>query len=316
MIALVGHTGFVGSNIYDAAGGQIDAAYNSKNIGEAFGTCPDLLIYAGLRAEKYLAENDPQKDMGLIVQAQENIAKINPRKLVLISTVDVFCKPKGVDENSVVETDSRHAYGCHRYQLEKWVREKYTDAAIVRLPALFGKNIKKNLIYDCINIVPYMLKAEKLEELAEKDRAIRKYYKDQGNGFYKVDLQESDREALKERFLQLGFSAVHFTDSRSVFQFYNLARLWEDIQIVLDAGITLWHPATEPVSAGEIYRYLTGEVFTNKLRGMPAAYDYRTVYAGLFGRNGQYIMDKQEILKEIGWFVKSQNESKKQGDIG
>ena len=59
--ALVGYTGFVGSNIY-AAGGY-DGAYNSKNIEEAFGTKPDLLIYSGLRAEKYLANNDPERDL-------------------------------------------------------------------------------------------------------------------------------------------------------------------------------------------------------------------------------------------------------------
>ena len=47
--ALVGYTGFVGSNIY--AAGSFDGAYNSKNIEEAYGTNPDLLIYAGLRAE-------------------------------------------------------------------------------------------------------------------------------------------------------------------------------------------------------------------------------------------------------------------------
>ena len=57
MVALVGYTGFVGSNIYAAAGDQIDAVYNSKNIENAFGTNPDVLIYAGLRAEKYLANN-------------------------------------------------------------------------------------------------------------------------------------------------------------------------------------------------------------------------------------------------------------------
>ena len=32
MIALVGYTGFVGSNIYASANGGIDAVYNSKNI--------------------------------------------------------------------------------------------------------------------------------------------------------------------------------------------------------------------------------------------------------------------------------------------
>ena len=111
--ALVGYTGFVGSNIY--ASGEIDAAYNSKNIEEAYGTAPDLLIYAGLRAEKYLANNAPDKDMELILQAEENITKINPKRLVLISTIDVFKVPKDVDENSAIDTENLHLYGYNRY---------------------------------------------------------------------------------------------------------------------------------------------------------------------------------------------------------
>ena len=34
MVALVGYTGFVGSNIYASAGNKIDSVYNSKNIKE------------------------------------------------------------------------------------------------------------------------------------------------------------------------------------------------------------------------------------------------------------------------------------------
>ena len=90
MKALVGYTGFVGSNICEAAGNDIDALYNSRNIAEAYGTNPDLLIYAGLRAEKYLANNAPEKDLELIFQAERNIEKIDPKKLVLISTIDIF----------------------------------------------------------------------------------------------------------------------------------------------------------------------------------------------------------------------------------
>ena len=55
MKAIVGYTGFVGSNL--TASGDFDAKYNSGNIREAFGTKPDLLVYSGLRAEKYLANN-------------------------------------------------------------------------------------------------------------------------------------------------------------------------------------------------------------------------------------------------------------------
>ena len=109
MKALVGYTGFVGSNLYTS--GDFDAVYNSKNIQDAYGTCPDLLVYAGLRAEKYLANNAPEKDMEQIIEAEHNIEKIKPKRLVLISTIDVFKVPKNVDEKSVIDTENLHPYG-------------------------------------------------------------------------------------------------------------------------------------------------------------------------------------------------------------
>lgn len=305
MKALVGYTGFVGSNIYMA--GDFEAVYNSKNIEQAYGTNPDLLIYAGLRAEKYLANSAPEKDMELICQAERNIAKINPQKLVLISTIDVFQTPKGVDEHSVIDTEGLHPYGLNRYRLEERVREKYPSALIIRLPGLFGKNIKKNFIYDYINFIPFMLKAEKFAELSAADADLKKYYTMQDNGFYRVNVSDADRELLKDKFRRLGFSALHFTDSRSVYQFYNLAHLWNDIQTALEAGLTLWHPAVEPVSAGEVYEYLTGEPFVNELAGTPAEYDYRTAYAELFGGSGGYISNKGRVLKEIKSFIEKES---------
>ena len=303
MTALVGYTGFVGSNIY--AAGDFDAVYNSKNIEKAYGTEPDLLIYAGLRAEKYLANNAPEKDMELIYQAEKNIMRIDPKKLVLISTIDVFKAPRNVDENSVIDTENLHPYGYNRYQLEIWVRENYPDSLIIRLPGLFGQNIKKNFIYDYINVIPFMLKEEKFRELVEKDSELAEYYELQENGFYRVNVPENKKEELKAKFKALGFSALNFTDSRSVYQFYNLGRLWSDIQIALDKGIKLWHPATEPVSAGEVFKHLTGTDFVNELKGTPANYDYRTIYAKEFGGTDKYICDKKQVLDEIKGFIQN-----------
>lgn len=303
MTSLVGCTGFVGSNICSEAGSHIQKAYHSKNITEAYGTAPDLLIYAGLRAEKYLANIAPEKDMELIIQAEENIAKIRPKRLVLISTIDVFQVPNGVDEKSKVLTEGLHAYGFHRYELELWARDNYPDALIIRLPGLFGQNIKKNFIYDIIHVIPAMLKQEKFAGLISRDPELEKYYELQDNGFYKAHVADKDKEHLKARFRKLGFSALQFTDSRSVYQFYNLAHLWGDIQIALNSGITLWHPATEPIAAGELYEYLTGEKFVNRLSGIPADYNYRTIYSSLWdGRNG-YIADKEKVLSDIAAFV-------------
>ena len=64
MNSLVGYTGFVGSNLYET--GDFNKVYNSKSIKEAYETAPDLLVYAGLRAEKYLANYEPEKDMARI----------------------------------------------------------------------------------------------------------------------------------------------------------------------------------------------------------------------------------------------------------
>lgn len=303
MISLVGYTGFVGSNIYESGFSKIDSVYNSKNITEAYGTRPDILIYAGLRAEKYLANNDPQKDMELIIQAEENIKQINPRKLVLISTIDVFKNPINVDENSLIDTEGLHAYGYNRYQLECWVRDNYPDALIIRLPGLFGKNIKKNFIYDLINLIPFMLKADKYDELVKKEPAIQNYYKLQDNGFYKVEVDDAERGFLKDLFRKLGFSALNFTDSRSKYQFYNLSRLWNDIQTALNAGIKLWHPATEPVSSAEIYEFIFGKKFVNELGASPANYDYKTIYDTLYGGQNYYICDKRNVLNDIKKFV-------------
>ena len=91
MDIIVGYTGFVGSNI--AAEHKFDYSFNSKNIGDAFGTNPDLCVYSGVRAEKFLANNDPDGDMAVINNAIENIKKINPKRIVLISTIDVYKNP-------------------------------------------------------------------------------------------------------------------------------------------------------------------------------------------------------------------------------
>lgn len=305
MDALVGYTGFVGSNLY--AIGRFDAVYNSGNIEEAYGTGPDLLVYAGVRAEKYLANSAPEKDWNRIVQAEENIAKIGPKKLVLISTIDIFKTPKDVDETTPVETEGLLPYGYNRYRLELWARKNFPEALIVRLPGLFGANIKKNFIYDYLHVIPSALTESKMEELSVLDENLKDYYHKQDNGFYGLnDILAGEREALKEKFTRIGFSALHFTDSRSRYQFYNLNRLWNDLQTALEHGVRLWHPATEPVSAGELYRYLTGKEFVNELTSVPADYDYRTVHAELFGGGNGYICDKCTVLEEVKRFVEKQ----------
>lgn len=304
MKAIVGYTGFVGQNIDAKA--NFDLRFNSRNITEAYATKPDLLVYAGMSAEKYLANHEPEKDYAKVQEALENIRRIEPKKLVLISSADVYANPIEVDENAPIIADKIDPYGRNRYLLEQEVQRYCPDVLIVRLPALYGVGIKKNFIYDFIKRIPFMLTYAKYSELTAQDDFIVPFYVDQGNGFYKCHYEsESERVALKNYFVKIGFSALQFTDSRSKFQFYPLNHLWNDIQVAMEKGLQLVNITTEPISAAEVYHFVTGKTFVNELNKVPANYDIHSIYTPLFGGHGHYMLDKEYVLEDMKQFILS-----------
>lgn len=303
MKALVGFTGFVGSNIANKC--DFDCVYNSKNIDEAYDTYPDLLVYAGLRAEKFIANNNPEKDMHSIKQAIENIKRINPKLIVLISTIDVYDSPNGKNEDDIIDIEHQEPYGANRYKLEQWVADNFSNYLIVRLPGLFGINLKKNFIYDYIHYIPSLLNETKYNELSSASSIIKENYCLQDNGFYKCNCNESDKSLLKDEFKKIGFSALNFTDSRGKFQFYNLANLWKDIELALKNNIKILNIATEPITIGELHKYLSGNTFINELNKNIPNYNFKSKYDKLYGGKDGYLYLKDQILLDIKEFVDS-----------
>ena len=302
MKALVGYTGFVGSNIIKSH--HFDALYNSKNIAEAFGTKPDLLVYSGIPAEMFLANRNPSADLAVIENAADNIRKIAPKQIVLISSIAVVSNPVGVDEDCVIDTNSLSSYGLHRYKLEQMVREIVQDCHIARLPTLFGKGIKKNFIYDMIHFFPTLLNKAKYEQFSGAEPIVASSYTVQDNGFYKLT---GTSEALRAAFKRLNFSALNFTDSRSIFQFYNLVYLWNHIQIMIEHNIPLLHVAVEPLSATSVYAAILGGDFKNEVSEKPFSYDFRTKYASLFNGCNGYIFNHEKVLFDLKTFVKAES---------
>jgi len=299
---LVGFTGFVGSNLNSQHG--FERTYNSLNITEAFGTNPELCVYSGVRAEKFLANTNPEADLAVIKNAIENIKRINPKRLVLISTIDVFKNPHDIDENSPVEEKELHPYGYNRSLLEKWCLENSANCHVIRLPGLFGANIKKNFIYDMIHILPSALNEAKYNTFAEKESIIGFCYEKQDSGFYvQRDITKQERASLLEAFRRLEFTALNFTDSRAVFQFYNLSYLWEHIEFAINNKIKLLHLAVEPIKTSELYKAVKGEEFHNETTTTPPRYDFRTIYASKLGGKAGYIFEKNQVIGEIKEFV-------------
>ncbi len=301
--ALVGYTGFVGGNL--AAQHSFDELYDVTNITDGFDKPHSLVVYAGVPAEKFLANTDPAADLAVIEAAKENLRRLQPEKVILISTVDVYKVPDGADEESDMQRDSLHPYGADRLLLEDWVRETYPGSLVVRLPALFGKGLKKNFVFDLCRITPSMLKPEKYEELCAKSPLVGPAYKAAGNGFYKLQpLPAEAAAALKEFFAGNDFNALSFTDSRAVYQFYCLDHLWADISRAAAAGLTLVNITSQPMVAADVFRALMGREFCNHIAANPVRYDLRTRHCDVMGGADGYIYTAGQVLPELKRFVK------------
>lgn len=148
--AIVGHTGFVGSNLCKQT--VFDSFFNSSNIQDIKGKAFDTLVFSGAPANKWIANKAPEHDWQNLQQMMVLLKTVQAKQLVLISTVDVI-PPAHTPQDETVDCTlgSNHAYGTHRLALEQFMRAQFPQTLVVRLPGLFGPGLKKNVIYDLIH---------------------------------------------------------------------------------------------------------------------------------------------------------------------
>ncbi len=146
--ALIGYTGLVGGNLLPQH--QFEHLYNSKNIEEIQNKDFDLAVCAGAPSLKWLANKEPDRDLANIERLIINLKKIKAQKFILISTIDVYASVDGVDEDTVITPECLSPYGKHRQTLEEFAVNNF-DTLIVRLPAVFGRGLKKNALYDLMH---------------------------------------------------------------------------------------------------------------------------------------------------------------------
>lgn len=158
--AIVGYTGFVGSNLL--ARYKFDHYFNSKNFADAKNMEFDELYFCGTPAVKWYANKYPDIDLENIQKITDILAKIKTKKIILISTIDVYDNPQSqqtedyVDKFLPIDVSREHKtiknpYGQHRLALEDFIKRTFTNYLIIRLPALIGRGLKKNIIYDLLN---------------------------------------------------------------------------------------------------------------------------------------------------------------------
>ena len=147
--ALIGHTGFVGSNLLRQH--SFDHTFNSKNFADLENKHFGLVVCAGISAAKWLANKEPENDKLQIEKLKNVLKTVSADYFILISTIDVYNPPLHVAEDDTPVMEGHHAYGSHRYEFERFVTSHFKNSLILRLPALFGPGLKKNAIFDLLN---------------------------------------------------------------------------------------------------------------------------------------------------------------------
>lgn len=147
--ALIGYSGYVGGTLLGQR--RFEALYRSTNIGAIDGRQFATVVCAGAPAQKWVANREPEADRRKIEALMAHLHAIRCETFVLISTVDVFSDPVGIDEDTPVIEEGLHPYGLHRRLLEKFVESRFSSRLIVRLPGLVGPGLRKNAIFDLLH---------------------------------------------------------------------------------------------------------------------------------------------------------------------
>lgn len=305
--ALIGHTGFVGSNLMLQT--TFTDLYNSKNIEEIRGREYDVVVCAGTPAAMWLANNHPEQDLANLQALADILKTVRAKHFVLISTIAVYQQPvAGFDESSLC-FESQLAYGRHRRHLEVELASHFSHCHILRLPALFGANLKKNFIYDLMNQEPAFMPATKWAQITsqltpEQLAVLTTYYKlneqTQMHAFDKERaIADGARPAVLEVLKSVPFTSLAFTHAESLYQFYDLANLWHDINLAIASDISVLNICSVPVTPRQIAAEFFNMEFNNQTAAPPFDYDMHTQFAHLWGENTPYQYSQQQVFAQL-----------------
>ena len=158
--ALIGYTGFIGSNLRKLY--KPNYNYNSKNISKIKNKTFDVLFCAGTSSKRWVANKNPKEDLNNIKKLTKSLESFKTKKFILISSIEIYGLKNNKNENNKVNIKYNSSYGKNRLYLENFIKKKFKDYLIVRLPIVYGKNFCKNVIYD-------LLYKNEVEKLNAKD---------------------------------------------------------------------------------------------------------------------------------------------------
>jgi len=245
---LIGYTGFIGQKLLSQK--KFSFLYNSKNIHKIKNKKFNNVFCAGAPGIKWLANKFPKKDLNSINNLKKNIGKMKCKKFILISTVDVYSNPIDKSEENVPRPSAKNSYGKNRLDLEKYVVKNFDNFLIVRLTALVGKGLKKNILHD-----------------------------------------------IKNKF------QLDKINKRSVYQYYPVDNLLNDIRKLSKEKNKVIHLNSEPVEVNEILENNSLILPDKRNKKKRELYDLKSIYSKKYIKIVNYFYNKKKILSVIKKYI-------------
>ena len=310
--ALIGATGFVGQNL--RRDHDFTELYDSRIIAESAGKSFDVVVCAAAPGSMVAANRAPERDAATIDQIINHLSNLSAKRVILVSTIATLKNFGHGQDEGTDAFEAETAYGRNRRRLEAFCEAHFDDHLVLRLPALFGHGLRKNMLFDLMNPVPSMLTDDKRDQISGAlagdvwEALDALYRRDDATSMWHLDRTTLDTSPMRARIGTAieasGFEALRFTNPASTFQFFDLSLLWDVAGRAAAAGVKTLHLAPEPLLADRIVMALRGTPMKESQAKVHNE-DMRTRHSDLFGRQDGYIAGADDVLARLRQFVQS-----------
>jgi len=128
---------------------NIKKSCNSKNFKIIQNKKFNYIYLAAPGSKRYLANRYPKKDKKNIFQLISVLKKVKCKKIICLSTIDTYSNLNSF-ESSTIKKPALSSYGLNRLILTEFIKKKFKNYLIIKLPSLFGVNNKKGFFTDLL----------------------------------------------------------------------------------------------------------------------------------------------------------------------
>lgn len=149
----MGGSGLIGTSLQEQA--SFDLVFSSKDVHkiEKLDVNGSNIWLSCLPATKWKVNENIEEDIYNMQYIIKLLSKFKFNNIILFSTIDVYTDSPLESNEHYAPNITEFNYGTNRRLFEIMVSQMltYNNLKIFRLPALFGKHIKKNILFDLLN---------------------------------------------------------------------------------------------------------------------------------------------------------------------